>query len=123
MKPCGTTPLDALEKHQGIFENLRREYHRRGDHDGQRAMEFALERLRLMQSETTERHFIAPSPLPQELVAVLIHYDKITVAAPATDHEWDFVMTARDWRELRDFFAKLKPGGPPKVIVSPPRPA
>lgn len=70
---------------------------------------------------SAEPHFIAPCPLPQELVAVLIYYDKITAKAPITDVEWDFVMTAQDWRELRGFFAKLKPGGPPKEIVDPPK--
>lgn len=44
--------VEILEQHQEIFEFWRRAYHRDGDHKGQRAMEFALERIRLLQSET-----------------------------------------------------------------------
>lgn len=72
---------------------------------------------------SAEQHFIAPRPLPEGLVAVLTHYDAIIADAPAVDPEWDFVMTAIDWREVRSFFAKLKPGGAPTVIEHPPRPA
>lgn len=46
-----STPVERLETYQAIYENLRRDYHRRGDHAGQEAMEYALERLRLAQSE------------------------------------------------------------------------
>jgi hypothetical protein len=44
--------VERLEKYQEIFESLRRENHRQGNHDGQAAMEFALEQIRLVQSET-----------------------------------------------------------------------
>lgn len=47
--------IDDLEKWQGIFESLRRENHRHGNHDGQRAMEFALEQIRCVQSKSEEK--------------------------------------------------------------------
>lgn len=50
MKPSRDATVNALEAHQEIFERLRREYHRHGDHAGQRAMEFALEQIRHVQS-------------------------------------------------------------------------
>jgi hypothetical protein len=47
--------VDQLEAHQEVFEGIRRTFHRLGDHKGQRAMEFALEQIRLVRSETRER--------------------------------------------------------------------
>lgn len=43
-------PCDRSSFHNG--EAMTHEYHRHGDHDGQRAMEFALEQIRLVQMAT-----------------------------------------------------------------------
>lgn len=69
----------------------------------------------------SEQHFIAPRPLPLELAAVLVEYDQITDKADRGNPEWDFVMRAADYRLIREFFAKLKPGGAPTVITNPPK--
>lgn len=69
------------------------------------------------------QHFIAPRPLPIEVARALNKYDLITAPASRDNDEWDFVMTATDWRVIRDFFKLLKPGGAPTVITNPPRPA
>jgi hypothetical protein len=36
------------------------------------------------------------------LEEVLAYYDPIAARAPVEDHEWDFVMTAEDYKILRD---------------------
>jgi hypothetical protein len=44
-----TYTVEQLESWHQSFENLRREFHRQGNHDGQRGCEFALEAIRLHQ--------------------------------------------------------------------------
>lgn len=69
-------------------------------------------------------HFTTPRPLSYEVASVLTEYDGIVNGRlDPRDAEADFVMRGSDWRVIRDFFAKLRPGGAPTEIVNPPRPA